>query len=65
MLTVARTLQETYVIVKGHGHMYLNGKRVPVGPDTWIWLPPWTEHGIENTGNETLQIMVLTSPPNP
>lgn len=57
--------EETYVIVKGHGHMYLNGKRVAVGPNTWIWLPPWTEHGVENTGDETLEIMVLTSPPNP
>lgn len=57
--------EEAYVIVKGNGHMWLNGRRTPVGPGTWIWLPPWTEHGIENTGNETLEIMVLTSPPNP
>jgi mannose-6-phosphate isomerase-like protein (cupin superfamily) len=57
--------EETYVIIKGEGHMYLNGKRVAVKPSTWIWLPPWTEHGIENTGDETMEIMVLTSPPNP
>ena len=57
--------EEAYIIIKGTGHMWLNGRRVPVEPSTWIWLPPWTEHGIENTGSETLEIMVMTSPPNP
>ena len=32
---------------------------------TFIHLPPWCEHGIENTGEETLEILICTSPPNP
>jgi mannose-6-phosphate isomerase-like protein (cupin superfamily) len=30
-----------------------------------VWLPPWTEHGIDNTGNETMEILVMSGPPNP
>ena len=45
--------------------VYLNGKKQPFTPNTWVWLPPWTEHGIDNTGNETMEILVMSGPPNP
>jgi mannose-6-phosphate isomerase-like protein (cupin superfamily) len=57
--------EECYVIIKGEGTMTLAGKKVPVSAGTFIHLPPWCEHGIENTGNETLEILICTSPPNP
>ena len=57
--------EECYVILKGHGTMTLAGKQVPVGPGTFIHLPPWCEHGVENTGDETMEILICTSPPNP
>ena len=31
----------------------------------FIYLPPWCVHGIENTGNGSLVILICTSPPNP
>jgi len=30
-----------------------------------VQLPPWCEHGIENTGNVTMEVLICTAPPNP
>ena len=57
--------EECYVILRGQGTMTLAGNKVEVRAGTFIHLPPWCEHGIENTGNETLEILICTSPPNP
>ena len=57
--------EECYVILRGRGTMTLNGKTVDVGPHTFVHLPPWSEHGIENTGDETMEILICTAPPNP
>lgn len=57
--------EECYVIIRGEGTMTLAGEKVPVRAGTFIHLPPWCEHGIENTGDETLEILICTSPPNP
>ncbi|MHB9034082.1 MAG: cupin domain-containing protein [Anaerolineae bacterium] len=57
--------EETYCFIKGHGTMTLNGKPTPVGPGTFVHLPPWCEHGVENTGNEGMEILLCTVPPNP
>ena len=57
--------EECYVIVKGEGTMTLAGKKVPVKAGTFIHLPPWCEHGIENTGTESLEVLICPSPPNP
>lgn len=57
--------EECYVVIRGRGTMTLNGKPVEVGPGTFIHLPPWSEHGIENTGDETMEVLICTTPPNP
>ena len=58
--------EETYVILEGKGEMiFANGRRQVVEKGAFIYLPPWTEHGIENTGTETLVALICTSPPNP
>jgi mannose-6-phosphate isomerase-like protein (cupin superfamily) len=57
--------EECYVILRGRGTMTLAGEKVEVEAGTFIHLPPWCEHGIENTGDETLEILICTSPPNP
>jgi quercetin dioxygenase-like cupin family protein len=46
-------VEEAYICLKGSGYIYLNGKKQIFEPGTWVWLPPWTEHGIDNTGIET------------
>ena len=57
--------EECYVILRGRGTMTLAGKKVAVQAGTFIHLPPWCEHGVENTGDETMEILICTSPPNP
>jgi mannose-6-phosphate isomerase-like protein (cupin superfamily) len=57
--------EECYVILRGKGTMILAGKPVPVHSGMFIHLPPWCEHGIENTGDETLEVLICTAPPNP
>ena len=57
--------EECYCILRGKGTMTLAGKKVEVKSGTFIHLPPWCEHGVENTGDETLEILICTSPPNP
>ena len=57
--------EECYVIIRGSGVMTLAGEKFDVQEGTFIHLPPWCEHGIENTGNETMEVLICTSPPNP
>ncbi len=57
--------EETYVILEGSGEMtFVNYKR-NVKKGDFVYLPPWCLHGIENTGTETLVVLICTSPPNP
>jgi mannose-6-phosphate isomerase-like protein (cupin superfamily) len=58
--------EETYVILEGRGTMtFAEGRRQEVEKGQFVYLPPWCEHGIENTGTETLVVLICTSPPNP
>ena len=57
--------EECYAILRGHGTMMLAGKQVEVRAGMFIHLPPWCEHGIENTGKEAMEILISTAPPNP
>ena len=57
--------EESYFILRGEGVMILAGKRVPVKTGTFVHLPAWCEHAVDNTGEETLEILVCTSPTNP
>tara|TARA_B100001167_G_C16691887_1_gene267407 strand:- start:264 stop:680 length:417 start_codon:yes stop_codon:yes gene_type:complete len=57
--------EECYVILRGQGTMILAGDQVQVKAGMFVHLPPWCEHGIENTGDETLEVLICTSPPNP
>ncbi len=63
---VSHETEETYVIMEGCGIMtFASGRKQMVEKGMFIYLPPWCEHGIENTGNETLVVLIATSPPNP
>lgn len=58
--------EETYIILEGRGTMtFAEGRKQEVERGAFIYLPPWCEHGIENTGNENLVVLIATSPPNP
>lgn len=57
--------EEAYYILRGEGTMTLASEKVQVRAGTFVHLPPWCEHGIENTGDETIEILICTSPPHP
>jgi mannose-6-phosphate isomerase-like protein (cupin superfamily) len=57
--------EETYVILEGCGRMTFSTSQREVKKGDFVYLPPWCEHGIENTGTETLVVLIATSPPNP
>jgi quercetin dioxygenase-like cupin family protein len=57
--------EETYVILEGEGEMTFHRDKRTVKKGDFIYLPSWCVHGIENTGNETLVVLICTSPPNP
>jgi mannose-6-phosphate isomerase-like protein (cupin superfamily) len=57
--------EECYAILRGKGTMTLAGEKVLVKAGMFIHLPSWCEHGIENTGDENLEVLICTSPPNP
>lgn len=57
--------EETYVILEGRGTMTFANSKREVKKGDFVYLPPWCLHGIENTGTETLVVLIATSPPNP
>ncbi len=57
--------EETYIIQEGSGRMTFSNSQRDVTKGDFVYLPPWCEHGIENTGTETLVVLIATSPPNP
>ncbi|MGI6414995.1 MAG: cupin domain-containing protein [Thermoguttaceae bacterium] len=57
--------EETYVILAGSGRMTFARSERDVSKGDFVYLPPWCVHGIENTGSETLVVLIATSPPNP
>ena len=57
--------EETYVILEGRGRMTFANYQRNVQKGDFVYLRPWCLHGIENTGTETLVVLIATSPPNP
>jgi len=57
--------EETYVILEGRATMTFAHYQREVKKGDFVYLPPWCVHGIENTGEETVVVLICTSPPNP
>lgn len=57
--------EEVYVIQSGTGEMLVADGSRPVAPGDYVYLPPWSWHGIENTGREMLHVLLALTPPNP
>ncbi len=55
--------EETYVILAGSRRMTFARSERDVSRA--ISSTAWCVHGIENTGSETLVVLIATSPPNP
>ena len=51
--------EEIYVIVAGHGEVEVDGRSYAVAPGTVIINRPGGTHGLVNTGNEDLAMVVV------
>jgi len=61
----AHEAEETYAVISGTGILMTRDGNQPIGPGHFIFLPSWSEHGIENTGRDVLVVLLSTSPANP
>jgi L-iditol 2-dehydrogenase len=52
-------------LLEGQGRMTFANFQRDVKKSDFVYLPPWSLHGVENTGTEPLVILIVTSPPNP
>ena len=58
--------EEVYVLLEGKGRGYFGlGKPIDIEAVTFFHLPPNAEHGLENTGNTMMKLLITTSPPFP
>jgi mannose-6-phosphate isomerase-like protein (cupin superfamily) len=55
--------EQVYVIVHGRGRMLVSGDEESVSEGDLVFIPPATDHGIVNDGDETLVYVSATSPP--
>ena len=39
-----KVMTEIYLVLEGEGHLELDGKLVPVGPMTTVYIPPGVRH---------------------
>lgn len=51
--------EEFFYILEGKASFYLNGKTMEVGPNTSLYCPPNSEHGISNAGDKDLKYLVI------
>lgn len=56
---------EILYFISGSGEQTIAGDTRDVGPGEMVFIPSGVEHGTENTGWETLQLLAVYSPPGP
>ena len=58
--------EEIYTILEGEGEGYFgHDKPVKVEPGMFVHMPAHAEHGLKNTGDRLMVVLVCTSPPFP
>jgi mannose-6-phosphate isomerase-like protein (cupin superfamily) len=55
--------EQVYVVVRGSGQMTVAGDTQEVGEGDLIFVPPATDHAIENRSPEALACVSVQSPP--
>jgi mannose-6-phosphate isomerase-like protein (cupin superfamily) len=54
--------EEFYVVISGTGEMHLDGQTFTVGPGDVIRNRPGGTHGLQNTGDHEIRLVVLQVP---
>ena len=57
--------QQVYVITRGAGRMRVGDEERDLSEGQMVFIPPDTEHGIVNTGDETLTYISAATPAFP
>jgi mannose-6-phosphate isomerase-like protein (cupin superfamily) len=57
--------QQVYVIIRGTGRMKVGDDERDVGVGHMVFIPPSTEHGIVNTGDDVLTYVSAATPAFP
>lgn len=55
--------EQLYVVVRGSGRMTVAGDTQELGEGDLVFVPPATDHAIENPAAETLACLSVQSPP--
>lgn len=55
--------EQAYVVVSGAGRITVTGETQEVATGDLVFIPPATDHGIENDGPDDLVYVSATSPP--
>jgi mannose-6-phosphate isomerase-like protein (cupin superfamily) len=56
------TYDEVVHVLAGRGVVHLGDGEAEIGPGTSIYLPPYQQHCLENTGSEPLQVLGVFHP---
>lgn len=54
---------EFFFVLKGKAEFFLEGRKRVVGPQTALYCPPGSLHGIANAGDDELQYLVIKDYP--
>jgi quercetin dioxygenase-like cupin family protein len=54
---------DSILVISGTGEAYVNGRWEPIEAGDYLFVPQGEDHGIQNTGHDTLKIFVHHSPP--
>ena len=53
---------EVIFVLDGRGTLHLDGSETPIGPGSCIYLPPFAEHCLENTGETSMRVVAVFHP---
>lgn len=54
---------DSIYVVSGNGQAFVNGEWKDIAAGDYIFVPAMVEHGIKNTGSESLKLFIHHSPP--
>jgi mannose-6-phosphate isomerase-like protein (cupin superfamily) len=63
-LEVHPNVDQFFRIEEGHGKVVIDGEESEIKDGTAVVVPAGSEHNIMNTGEETLRLYTIYSPPN-
>ncbi len=63
VLSHTHPVEEALTFLTGTGEATLGSETMAIGPGISLYVPPGVIHGFRNTGNETLQVMIVFQGP--